>query len=69
VPRLLDRILVIDVESTCWERGREPAGAESEIIEIGVAEVDVARRPQYRQNTFLAAVCRPPLIPATGCRQ
>jgi inhibitor of KinA sporulation pathway (predicted exonuclease) len=40
--KLLDRILVIDVESTCWAPGEQPAGAESEIIEIGVAEVDVA---------------------------
>src|SRR5687767_879866 len=40
--RLLDRILVIDVEATCWPRGEEPAGVESEIIEVGVAEVDVA---------------------------
>lgn len=40
--KLLDRILVIDVEATCWERGQEPAGVEPEIIEIGIAEVDVA---------------------------
>jgi inhibitor of KinA sporulation pathway (predicted exonuclease) len=40
--KLLDRILVIDVEATCWERGQEPPGVEPEVIEIGVAEVDVA---------------------------
>jgi len=40
--RLLDRVLVIDVEATCWPRGEEPPGFESEIIEVGVAEVDVA---------------------------
>jgi inhibitor of KinA sporulation pathway (predicted exonuclease) len=39
--RLLDRILVIDVESTCWPAWEQPAGVESEIIEIGVAEVTV----------------------------
>ena len=38
----LDRILVVDVEATCWAAGEQPAGAEAEIIEIGVAEVDVA---------------------------
>lgn len=38
----LDRILVIDVEATCWAPGEKPPDAESEIIEIGVAEVDVA---------------------------
>src|SRR5947207_2903746 len=40
--KLLDRILVIDLEATCWPRGQEPAGFESEVIEIGVCEVDVA---------------------------
>ena len=40
--KLLDRILVIDVEATCWPRGEEPPGAENEIIEVGIAEVDVA---------------------------
>jgi inhibitor of KinA sporulation pathway (predicted exonuclease) len=38
--KLLDQILVIDVESTCWE-GNPPAGQDKEIIEIGVCTVDV----------------------------
>ena len=33
-------ILVIDVESTCWE-GSPPPGEFSEIIEIGVTEIDL----------------------------
>ncbi len=37
----LDRILVIDVEATCWE-GNPPAGQDSEIIEIGLCVLDVA---------------------------
>jgi len=36
----LDRVLVIDVESTCWNR-RPPKGQISEIIEIGLCTVDV----------------------------
>jgi inhibitor of KinA sporulation pathway (predicted exonuclease) len=36
----LDKILVVDVESTCWE-GSPPEGQISEIIEIGIALVDV----------------------------
>lgn len=32
-------VLVIDVESTCWE-GNPPAGQQSEIIEIGLSLVD-----------------------------
>jgi len=38
--RQLDSIVVIDVESTCWRNG-PPAGQESEIIEIGIAVLDV----------------------------
>lgn len=32
-----DRILVIDVESTCWSEGTKPEWERSEIIEIGMA--------------------------------
>ncbi len=39
--RKLDKILVIDIESTCWE-GDPPPGQESEIIEIGICELEVA---------------------------
>jgi inhibitor of KinA sporulation pathway (predicted exonuclease) len=37
----LDKILVIDIEATCWE-GDPPAGQTSEIIEIGLCVLDVA---------------------------
>ena len=37
----LDKILVIDVEATCWE-GEAPAGQINEIIEIGLCVLDVA---------------------------
>ena len=33
--RKLDQILVVDVESNCWD-GPPPDGQESEMIEIGV---------------------------------
>ena len=39
--RRTDRILVVDVESTCWA-GDPPLGQMSEIIEIGLGVVDVA---------------------------
>ena len=38
--RQLDKIIVIDVEATCWE-GDPPANQQSEIIEIGLCLVDV----------------------------
>jgi inhibitor of KinA sporulation pathway (predicted exonuclease) len=41
VAKLLDQILVIDVESTCWD-GPPPPGQVSDIIEVGVCPVDVA---------------------------
>ncbi|WP_370901026.1 exonuclease domain-containing protein [Chryseobacterium gossypii] len=34
-----DKILIIDLEATCWD-GRPPRGQESEIIEIGVCIMD-----------------------------
>ena len=39
--RKLDKILVVDVEATCWE-GDPPEGEASEIIEIGLCILDVA---------------------------
>jgi inhibitor of KinA sporulation pathway (predicted exonuclease) len=38
---LLDRVVVVDVEATCWD-GPAPAGMVSEIIEIGLCELDVS---------------------------
>lgn len=38
--RLTDEIVVVDVESTCWE-GEPPEGQQSEIIEIGVSLLPV----------------------------
>ncbi|QYS89362.1 hypothetical protein [Flavobacterium davisii] len=38
--KLLDKILVVDIEATCWE-GKLPEGMISDIIEIGVCLLDV----------------------------
>ena len=40
MPNILDKIIIIDVEATCWE-GAPPAGMESDIIEIGICLLDV----------------------------
>jgi inhibitor of KinA sporulation pathway (predicted exonuclease) len=48
----LDIIIVIDVESTCWE-GAPPAGQESEIIEIGICAVDVATGQRIERESIL----------------
>ncbi|GHO84252.1 3'-5' exonuclease [Dictyobacter formicarum] len=41
VKRKLDKVLIVDVEATCWENGI-PEGQENEIIEIGLCLLDVA---------------------------
>ena len=50
--RLHDQVLVIDVESTCWE-GEAPPGQSSEIIEIGVATIDVATLQRVDRESIL----------------
>jgi inhibitor of KinA sporulation pathway (predicted exonuclease) len=48
----LDQILVIDVESTCWE-GPAPPGQTSEIIEIGLCTIDVASLERLKKRSIL----------------
>ena len=48
----LDKILVADVESTCWE-GLPPAGEENEIIEIGICLLDVANGERGDRTSLL----------------
>jgi inhibitor of KinA sporulation pathway (predicted exonuclease) len=52
VAKLLDTILVIDLESTCWD-GPPPDGQVSEIIEIGVATIDVATLGRVEKRSIL----------------
>ena len=37
--RKLDRVYVVDVEATCW-KGRNPDGEKSEIIQVGMVELN-----------------------------
>jgi len=51
--RRLDQIIVIDVESTCWD-GPPPVGQESEIIEIGVCGLDLGTLERVeREDIFV----------------
>jgi len=50
--RSLDVILVIDVESTCWEQN-PPKGQVSEIIEIGLCPVDVKTLTRLEKRSIL----------------
>lgn len=48
----LDQVLVIDVESTCWDT-RPPRGQISEIIEIGICVVDVRAMERRERRTLM----------------
>lgn len=48
----LDRIIVIDVESTCWD-SEPPPGQRSEIIEIGVCVLDVQSGERVDKRSIL----------------
>lgn len=50
--RTVDVILVVDVESTCWQ-GEPPAGQKSEIIEVGLCPVDVASLTRVEKRSIL----------------
>lgn len=47
-----DRILFVDVEMTCWD-GPPPEGQIHEIIEIGVAELDLESLLVTRSQSYL----------------
>jgi inhibitor of KinA sporulation pathway (predicted exonuclease) len=51
-PVKLDRVLVVDVEATCWD-GDPPPGETSEIIEVGVCELDVASGERLTKRSIL----------------
>ena len=38
--KLLDKILIVDIEATCWN-GNPPEGMTSDIIEVGICMLDV----------------------------
>ncbi|MCM2370972.1 3'-5' exonuclease [Aporhodopirellula aestuarii] len=52
--RKLDQILVVDVESTCWD-GPPPENETSEILEIGLCTVDVASLERIEKHSILIA--------------
>ncbi len=55
MPRKLDHnVLVIDVESTCWEEPEKPGKDEiSEIIEIGIAVVDIKKLEIVKNDAII----------------
>jgi inhibitor of KinA sporulation pathway (predicted exonuclease) len=55
--RLLDSVLVIDVESTCWE-GPPPAGQTSEIIEVGLCVLDLKSLERSDRRSIMVRPAR-----------
>lgn len=49
----LDHVLVIDIESTCWEGGLPPKGQANDIIEVGVCRLDVAAGQRLEKRSIL----------------
>ena len=50
--RSVDVILVVDLESTCWD-GDPPPGQSSDIIEIGLCPVDVKTLTRLEKRSIL----------------
>jgi inhibitor of KinA sporulation pathway (predicted exonuclease) len=49
-----DTVVVVDVESTCWENEKAPSGEISEIIEIGVCTLDIeSGTPVNKRSIFV----------------
>src|SRR5689334_627718 len=58
----LDQVLVVDIESTCWE-GKPPEGEVSEIIEIGITLLDVATGDRHDKRSILVKPERSKISP------
>ncbi|KOV83495.1 DNA polymerase III [Nocardia sp. NRRL S-836] len=53
----MDHVLVVDIESTCWE-GSPPGGQVSEIIEIGVCPLEVSTGKRGERRSVLVRPTR-----------
>lgn len=49
----LDHILVIDIESTCWDGGMPPKGEANDIIEIGLVPLEVSTGKRLEKRSIL----------------
>lgn len=51
--RKLDKIIIIDIEATCWAGKIPPEGQINEIIEIGICVVDVKTKERVEKESIL----------------
>lgn len=56
--RLLDEVLIIDVESSCWKDRIAPFGEESEIIQIGLCLFNVALALPHDKRSIIVRLER-----------
>src|SRR5207244_11991842 len=55
--KLFDQVLVIDIESTCWQ-GPPPRGQLSEIVEIGICTVDLRKLERLEKRSIMVTPVR-----------
>jgi len=53
----LDRIVVVDLECTCWE-GNPPPNQTNDIIEIGICQIDVKQFERKEKRSLLISPTR-----------
>lgn len=50
-------VVVVDIESTCWEKNRVPQGQRSEIVEIGICTLDLeTRQPDNKRSIMITPI-------------
>ena len=49
----LDHIIVIDIESTCWDGGMPPRGQANDIIEVGICPLEVSSGRRLEKRSIL----------------
>ncbi|WP_332453194.1 hypothetical protein [Chryseobacterium aquaticum] len=47
-----NEIVIIDLEATCWENDRIPAGQKTDIIEIGICELNRITQEISKKKAF-----------------
>ncbi|GAB1421100.1 3'-5' exonuclease [Anaerolineales bacterium] len=57
-----DKIIVVDLEATCWE-GPPPVGQENEIIEVGICVLELEKRTLSQKKSFLIRPTRSIISP------
>lgn len=59
----LDHVLVIDIESTCWDGGLAPKGETNDIIEVGLTPLELHTGRRLEKRSILVRPERSKLSP------